>query len=265
MNDVYTEYTLPGNRKLICEQDTDAQSPRNTDVDMTHIVTWHSRYLLGDANVRRPNDRKEYEKIIRQAIKDVGGEPKWAIGIQVVLTPLYAYEHGGIKISTSPFNDYFDSGQVGIVVALKRHLLQHFGELLWSETLDKRTASLIDSEVAEVSDYLEGNVFSMHVSGTDEKEPLDIYGFYGTDIIDNGMLSHLSLEDIEHLKATKQITGFELDTKPITEERCPQCDELLLEEQDGDFTCGCCGQHVCVFCQATLKKGFCKLCAREED
>lgn len=263
MNDVYTEYTLPGDRKLTCEQDTDAQSPRNTDVDMTHIITWHPRYLLGDANVRRPNDRTEYEKIIRQAIKDVGGEPKRAIGSQVVLTPLYAYEHGGIKISTSPFNDYFDSGQVGIVVALKQHLLKHFGELLWSETLDKRAEALFDSEVAEVSDYLEGTVFSMKISGPDDDNELFIAGFYGTDITENGMLGHLSQEDIEHLKATGQLTGFEPD-KGI-EERCPQCDELLLEEQDGDFTCGCCGQHVCVFCQATLKKGFCKLCAREED
>src|SRR5271157_5555177 len=81
----------------IC-RDEDAEDPRDMD-NLGHLVHWHRRRILASDSERvaTPADAKRFMDHAK------------AIHIK----PVYAYEHSNICLSFSPFQDPFDSGQVG--------------------------------------------------------------------------------------------------------------------------------------------------------
>ena len=79
-----------------------SESPRNWD-NVGNMVCFHKNYNLGDKhNFNSPDDLMEF-------LKDHENE--------IVYLPIYAYEHGGITISTAPYSCRWDSGQVGVIYA----------------------------------------------------------------------------------------------------------------------------------------------------
>ena len=78
--------------------------PREDD-NLGHLICWHRRYSLGDSN-------EFYRPCDFQAFAEVNKDNMYCI------LNVYMYDHTGIALSTEPFNDRFDSGQVGYIYCL---------------------------------------------------------------------------------------------------------------------------------------------------
>ena len=101
------------------------------------------------------------------------------------ILPVYMYDHSGITISTTPFGDKWDSGQIGYIVSNEDFTI--YGGL---ETLE-----ILEKEVQTFNYYLEGNCYGFRI--TKDGEEIDsCFGFYGDDDKKSGLLDSLLEVDI---------------------------------------------------------------------
>jgi len=101
------------------------ENPRDWD-NVGLMLCLHKRYNLGDRHELAASDFSRWSDIERYLREDLNA---------AVVLPLYLYDHGGISMSTSrvyPYNDRWDSGQVGFICATE--------ERLKAEKLTKRKA-----------------------------------------------------------------------------------------------------------------------------
>ena len=80
-------------------QDDYLENPREWD-NLGTMVCFHDRYTLGDKHNFTPESLEEF----LSENKD-----------KLFFLPIYAYEHGGITIKTTPFNCSWDSGKIGYI------------------------------------------------------------------------------------------------------------------------------------------------------
>ena len=142
------------------EQDIDAQSPREWD-NIGTMACWHSRYNLGDKhNFDNPDEFKEQITTNDNFI-----------------LPLYLYDHSGITISTKPFGNNWDSGQVGFIYCSKEKAQQEFPNYKDFKKLKGHIYAILEQEVKTYDQFLTGDVYGFSVENTD----LAVWGFYGED------------------------------------------------------------------------------------
>ena len=174
--------------ELKIEQDTNPYSPREDD-NFGTMVCFHKRYELGDKTDYRTEDYDSWEELKEGIIKNEG---------EVVILPLYLYDHSGITISTSSFSCRWDSGQVGFIFVSKYKIKK--------EGIDETKVEqyLID-EVKVYDQYLTGDVWGYNVyevsicdKGHEHKELVEsCYGFYGHDECESeghSVIQHLEKE-----------------------------------------------------------------------
>ena len=170
-----------GNLKVTIYNDDTMESPRAWD-NLGTMICFHNRYDLGDKHsFKGPEDFKQEIKPDKNLIM-----------------PLYLYDHSGITISTSSFNDRFDSGQVGYIYVSYQDIKKEYKNIS-KAALDTAKKVLL-SEVETYDQYLTGEIYSYSIEKADickcckHKEFVHIdscSGFYGLGI-DNGMLDHVS-------------------------------------------------------------------------
>lgn len=108
--------------------------------------------------------------------------------------PLWLYDHSGISISCGervyPYNDAWDSSCVGWIIALKENVinLPDANENNWREVANK----IMKNDVLVYDECLTGDVYGFTLlSRKDENdtwEEIDsCWGFYGSDILSNGI------------------------------------------------------------------------------
>lgn len=144
--------------------------------------------------------------------------------------PLWLYDHSGITMSCGmrryPYDDPWDSGQVGWFVALKKDVMRELVEcvldengerikdehphdnmpLTWSyrtkaltdETWEKRAIEYMEAEVKEYDQYLTGDIYgytlySAPVPDNEDEDPDwteedSCWGFWGNDLLENGIV-----------------------------------------------------------------------------
>lgn len=136
--------------------------------------------------------------------------------------PLWLYEHSGITIScgarTGQYADRWDSGCVGWIVALKDKIMAETTEILYGEDGDpirveykhegkpstygimsrpltdatwrKRAIEVMEGEVEVYDQYLRGEVYGYTLYEQQEDEWVEqepVWGFYGYDLLENGI------------------------------------------------------------------------------
>ena len=122
--------------------DNDADSPRCWD-NLGTMVCFHKRYDLGDKHLMSIDQFREWLKENEH---------------NLIIIPLYLYDHSGITIRTYPFNDHWDSGQVGYIYVEKEKAKKEFScEDLTDEQIDK-IKEILRQEVATYDKYITGNV-----------------------------------------------------------------------------------------------------------
>lgn len=113
---------------------------------------------------------------------------KWVnlwIEHDVFVLPLYLYDHSGITMNTTAFNDRWDSGQVGFIYVRRGKAFTNYG-------IDATKEEILNSLRAEVKTfdhYIRGDVYSYVVHDKDGTEIDRCSGYYGTNHTESGLLN----------------------------------------------------------------------------
>lgn len=164
------------------------EDPINPRVDFDNISVmafFHNRYRLGDKvdfSSRDFDSWEEMEKYIKKHNKNV------------VILPVYMYDHSGITISTSPFGDRWDSGRIGFVYVTKEMIEKYCGSV--SRYWKKQAKEIIESEISVYDSYLRGDVYGYKlerlVDGEYEEKD-SCWGFFG-DYDKSGIMDEMPKE-----------------------------------------------------------------------
>lgn len=142
----------------------------------------------------------------------------------VYYQPVWAYEHSGLTISTGvrkyPYNDQWDSYQVGYVLIDKTTVLKNWPgpEDGWRE----RAKTVVEDVVKTYDQYLTGDVWgyqlyelgstARHENGEpDWKETDNVWGFFGDDMFKSGMADQIGCGFVDAFRAN----AVESDTAVI--------------------------------------------------
>jgi hypothetical protein len=134
---------------ITTKQDEDAPSPREND-NIGTIVCSHRRYKLGDI---QDMCEDEFDRIRN--------------GSEYISLPIYIYS--GTTISTKPFNDYFDSGFLGMIYVELERAKKEWGTSFSIQTAEER----LNVEVEEYNQYLNGDVWCYFVYDKNPEENKD--------------------------------------------------------------------------------------------
>lgn len=143
-------------------EDENCASPQEWGDDSLFLVSFHRDFSVITDDIKDMDDLNE--------IKDY-----WQI-------PLYAYIHSGVSLSISrdkyPYNDRWDSCQVGVVLASKK-------EFKTMQEAVEASSGLVKNW----NDYLSGNVWGYIV----DEIGASCYGYYG-DYEDSGLIEDAKSE-----------------------------------------------------------------------
>ena len=150
----YKDYTIE------IHQDEFSESPREWD-NLGTMALYHRRYDLGD--------KKQYEDAdaLRKYLEEHAHE--------VYQLPIYAYDHGAITISTSPFSCPWDSGQLGVIYVTKEQARKQ------GFTSEAQVIHTLECEVETYDQFIRGEIYGYKVFDADGEELDSCWGFYGED------------------------------------------------------------------------------------
>lgn len=108
--------------------------------------------------------------------------------------PLWLYDHSGISMScgkrTGQYADRWDSGCVGWIICLKKTLLEN--EIISNDQPDAewraRAEEVMKGDVKIYDHYIGNEVYAFFLYDEDGEEIESVGGFFGFDILENGIL-----------------------------------------------------------------------------
>ena len=157
-------------------QDDDQINPIQEWDMLGSFVCWHRHYDLcsKDVSTNRYNTSKEQEYF--ESLDDF---KNWLKENPAIVLPIFLYEHSGITIRTTTFNDRWDSGQVGYIFATKDKVRKEYSKKRISKSLKKKVEEILQAEVKTFDDFLTGNVYGYIVEDEEGNNVDDCWGFYG--------------------------------------------------------------------------------------
>lgn len=190
--------------RLVIRRDEDPVDPRRMGDNFGKLVCF-DKYLQGDNHGFR--DKDEFLKTL--LIGHFGDEEKaeefWdrmeqeylcdpekvrddhileELSKDHIILPVYLYRHSGDTVSTEPFSDPWDSGQIGWIYADRASVTAQFGDM--NDFTIPLAKQVLENEVATWNDYIMG-----------ENYVYDLVNEQTGEIIDGGFWTG----DIESLKA----------------------------------------------------------------
>jgi hypothetical protein len=143
---------------------------------------------------------KEWEEEMLNELNDE--ELMEIIEQHVVILPLFLYDHSGVTMRTSSFNDRWDSGQVGWIYAEKTYLLEETGYNHQQLFNEGKAEELLIGEVKTYDQFLTGDVYGFILEEKDEEgEVLDVidscWGFYGLEHLKAELLEQIGNENLD--------------------------------------------------------------------
>lgn len=224
--------------------DTDPMNPREWHENAGRIICWHSRYNLGDEHsysclsdfmrelafetctgledkVNNLEDNvysKLYDRAVNAGNDDPHGYADRLVSPRIteyidsivrdgyVILPLYLMDHSGISMGTCSFGCMWDSGQVGWIICDNATIEKEFNG-------DRDLAEeVLQAEVKSYDQYIRGDIYGFIVEETDDPDSDDwehvdsCWGFYGSDIHENGMADHLGSDELIALAESADVT-----------------------------------------------------------
>lgn len=191
------ENTRDGIRIEIREDDNPI-SPRAMNANIGKMICFHRRYLLGDRHDYRNKDEFLEDLLSHhfggdtekadEFISDLDSRVEFLIPPfssekmrddviiselekDHVILPVFLLDHSGLAISTLPFGDPWDSGQVGWIYADRNTVIEEYGE--WSAASRQKTEEFMRGEVREYDDYLRGENYIYDMIDVHTGEILD--------------------------------------------------------------------------------------------
>lgn len=125
---------------------------------------------------------------------------------KLAYSPIYAYIHSGISLSTSntsyPFTCQWDTSFAGIIYAENEKIIEEYGDL--SIRSRGKAIACFESEIKAYEQYLQGDVYGFSTLDA-EGAPIDSCGgFYGSDPFTNGMSEHIEVRYHNLLKTAAE-------------------------------------------------------------
>lgn len=181
-------------------------SPRDWEGNIGKMICFHKRYDLGDKHdYSNPDEFHDFLKINQQSMNDYNkvnttlrGENNLFIQNKknLILLPLYLYDHSGITIATTPFHCRWDSGQVGYIYAKKS-----------KKRTDEETIKILNQEVKLYDQYITGEIYKFEISK--KQNFLDgLWGFYQKDDCIDEAIEALQNIISNHREEPKQLKLF---------------------------------------------------------
>lgn len=186
--------------------DDSAQDPREW-YNAGKMVCQHSRYHLGDEQYKNnyANSWREWfayyvvEKYVTglnlrtydifgyfENEEEVDKIWEW-IEKNMIVMPLFLYDHSGITISTSR-TCRWDSGQVGFMYITKREAVKEWGNKKFTKAVEEKAIACMEAELKEYDNYLRGDVYGYRILDENGDEIDSLWGFYGYDHEKSGLL-----------------------------------------------------------------------------
>ena len=135
--------------------DKEPESPRQCD-NFGTMICFHSKYNLGDEHGYRKEKFNSWNEL-RHEIES-NENPG-------VILPLYLYDHSGITMQTHPFNDRWDSGQVGFIFVSEDKIREEFSiedkDAKITDEILENAKKILESEVLLYDHYLTGDVYRL--------------------------------------------------------------------------------------------------------
>lgn len=209
---------------MIC-RDEDPLDPRvDNDGIITRMICWHRRYNLGDKHTFTDTSDM-LTSLLKELDINVSNEteqdaPKMMSLLHnlAVVLPLWLYDHSGLTISCGersyPYNDTWDSGQIGWIILLKTDMINAGLEV--GDDWRKKALDICRDDVRIYDMWLTGEVYGYKLFEKENNtwnETDSCWGFYGTNILDNGMTEYIEglstaieTEEYEITNPTKHIS-----------------------------------------------------------
>lgn len=192
----YKKFKL-GNKTLKLKFDTDAESPRQWD-NLSKLIFVGKHKHLGDAHSFDVGNGhyESRDHFMEQGAKDVTKYLKSQGEDVAYITPVHLYEHSGSTISTSysgQYADKWDSGTCGFAVITRQAIKENWSVGRVSKKDIAKAIDILEGEIATLDTYLRGDVFGF-VLKEDGEETDSCWGFFGDDILTNGIMDHIGEE-----------------------------------------------------------------------
>jgi hypothetical protein len=158
------------------------------------MVCWHNRYNLGDYE---KNGRRSIAGKDELTFDDPSDFQEWAEENKqnLIMLPLYLYDHSGITMNTGGFSCPWDSGQVGYIFVTKEQIRKEYDWKLITAARRSKILEYLKGEVTVYDQYLTGDVYGYQLYRLDlapdmeledDDDPADYgeeidscWGFYG--------------------------------------------------------------------------------------
>lgn len=185
----YDGNTTIGDYTVTISQDDDPMNPRVDFDNLGTMVCWHNRYDLGDKHgYETPMVLMHvlsglYPETATEDLTDDQRNRCYIVASEkAIVLPLYLYDHSGITMRVSAFNDAFDSGQVGYIYVTKEKIREEYVLGRVSPKMNKRIVKSLVAEVEQYDQYLTGEVYGYNIvknTGDDEEFVDSCWGFFG--------------------------------------------------------------------------------------
>jgi hypothetical protein len=167
--------------KITVKQDEDPMNPRGDDFDcnLGKMVCYHSRYKLGDDHEYKTQE--EFKEWLRKNEKNV------------VMLPLYLYDHSGYTMNTTGFRHLdshgWDWGMLGVIYVTKERIKKEYGiKRNVTKARAEKVKDALRAEVEVYDQYLRNDTYGFQIINPDGEETDSCWGFYGSDNKKSGLL-----------------------------------------------------------------------------
>ena len=193
-----------------------AEEPERVDV----YETYYLRTVLGNSDA---SEVLEYEALSKDGVVDYIMDDLTESHCMTLMEPymecmpLRLYDHSGITMSCGaagwPYNDCWDSMQVGWIVLLKEKAISELGAD--EETWRERAVACMETSVKTYDQYLTGEIYgyTLYVENTDDSGKTEwaeidsCWGFLGSDVMESGLAENVSYDLWEAIQEDRYEVG----------------------------------------------------------
>ncbi|MGD8116946.1 hypothetical protein [Vibrio sp. TRT 29B02] len=222
-------------------EDSSMFDPREHD-NIAVLALEHRRYTLGDTN-----GLELLEDALSSILDDYGvnehhelsGESRGSkinmmisllpseASKEIIILPVYLYDHSGLAISSTPFSCRFDSGCIGWAFTTPK-ILNELGHSFtdFSNKKDRtEITSWLKSEIQMYDSYLQGSVFEFTVTNENGEHADSCMGFIGdhdlSGLFESVTDSLSNLVRAEHELLENQKASYLKQLKALIKNRVP--------------------------------------------
>lgn len=184
---------LSDNHVLYVEHCDAHESPREW-CNVSTLIFFGNYSHLGDKHDFRSDDYDSWEEMEQAICRKLNVKH---------IQKVYGYSHSGLSISLEPFSCRWDSGVLGFAVVTAENVTETQGGKYATKDKVANCVRQLENEIETLNQYVSGEVYGFRLvklntceccDNVEEEEIDSCWGFYGSDIEENGILEYIPEE-----------------------------------------------------------------------